>query len=320
MTAIISNGADFKLTRSVKQSPATRDIIVIGGGKGGIGKSLLAANLGMIYAKGGETVVLVDADLGGANLHTCIGMSPPRVGLSDFIARRVDSIIDVIAPTAFPNLYLISGALDYVGAANPKYTQKLRVIREIAKLDVDVVVIDCGAGTGFNVLDFFLLADQRIVMMMPEATSIENAYRFIKTAFYRKLKNAELAWGIKSLVDEIMESSETGIRTPADLVLEVARRDQAGGENLRAELDAFDLKIIINQTRFPDDHKIGEAVERACKKFFGIPTTFLGSLPYEDAVWQAMRSRKSLVEFFPESIVVKQLRRMAHALRNSRVR
>ena len=52
-------------------------IIAIGGGKGGIGKSLLAANMGVHLALSGRRAVLVDADLGGANLHTCLGVPPP---------------------------------------------------------------------------------------------------------------------------------------------------------------------------------------------------------------------------------------------------
>jgi flagellar biosynthesis protein FlhG len=288
-----------------------REIIAIGGGKGGIGKSLISTNLGIIYARGGDTVVLVDADLGGANVHTCLGMQTPTVTLSDFVNRRVQDISEVITPTPIDNLFLISGALDYVGAANPKYTQKLRVIREIARLNVDVIIIDLGAGTGFNVLDFFLLADQRIVIMMPEATSIENAYRFIKTAYYRKLKNAEMAWGLKAIVDEIMDTPGAGLRTPADLVREVSRRDAEGGRHLQEELDDFRINIVINQTRLPEDEEVGLAIERACRKFFGIPTTYLGALPYEDAVWQAVRNRKTLVDFYPESQVVRRLRRIS---------
>ncbi|MBI3179572.1 MAG: P-loop NTPase, partial [Deltaproteobacteria bacterium] len=161
----------------------SRQVIAIGGGKGGIGKSLLAANLAIHAAELGKQVIVIDADLGGANLHTCLGMKPPQVTLSDFVNRKVKDLEAVVTPTPIKGLGLVSGALDLLGAANPKYTQKLRLLREVTRLDVDVVIIDLGGGTGFNILDFFLIADHGILTAMPEPTSIENAYRFIKAAY-----------------------------------------------------------------------------------------------------------------------------------------
>ncbi len=290
-----------------------RKIIAIGGGKGGIGKSLVAANLALVFSRSGQRVVLVDADLGGANLHTCLGMQPPKLGIGDFIFNKVPTIQEVLSPTPYGGLYLISGALDYVGVANPKYTQKLRVIRELSRLDMDIIIIDCGAGTGFNVLDFFLLASHRICVMIPEATSIENAYRFIKMAYYRKLKNSSLNYGLKNTIDEVMASA-SGVRTPADLVQQVKQIEPAGGALLEAELALFSLDIVLNQLRLPEDGQIGAGIEKACKKFFGIPTSYLGGLPYEPEVWQAIRQRKPLVELFPEAKASQEFKNIAQKI------
>ena len=95
-----------------KASPvvARRQIVAVGGGKGGIGKSLITSSLGICLARRGRRVVLVDADLGGANLHTALGLNPPKLSLGDFINRRVSSIEEVIMETGVPNLGLISGA------------------------------------------------------------------------------------------------------------------------------------------------------------------------------------------------------------------
>src|SRR5690349_22896836 len=86
-----------------------RQIWSMGGGKGGIGKSLLTASLGWQLARMGKRVVLVDADLGGANLHTCLGLSTPPLTLGDFICRRAEKIEDVLVETGVPGLGLISG-------------------------------------------------------------------------------------------------------------------------------------------------------------------------------------------------------------------
>ena len=165
-----------------------RRVIAVGGGKGGIGKSLLSANLGIALARRGAKVVLADLDLGGANLHTCLGVPQPRGSLSDFIERRVASLSELLVPTPHENLSLLSGAMDGLEAANPRHQQKSKLLRNLRNLDVDYVLLDLGAGTAFNVLDFFLVADTGIVVMLPEPTSIENAYRFIKSAFFRRLQ------------------------------------------------------------------------------------------------------------------------------------
>ncbi len=89
---------------------AKRHIWSIGGGKGGIGKTLLTAALGWQLARMGKRVVMVDADLGGANLHTCLGLPNPTLTLADFIRRRTERIEDVAAETGTPGLRLISGA------------------------------------------------------------------------------------------------------------------------------------------------------------------------------------------------------------------
>jgi len=303
-------------TPSPRVEPAPRrDIIAVGGGKGGIGKSLVSANLGVHLALSGKRVVLVDADLGGANLHTCLGMVAPKLTLSDFVERRVSELSQVICPTPIERLGLISGALDVLQAANPKYTQKLRLLREVSRLDVDCVIIDLGGGTGFNILDFFLIADHGILTVVPEPTSIENAYRFIKAAYYRRLRTIEMSWNLRPFVEEAMsERSPGGLKTPADLVAYVERRDPEAGRRLREELERFPLKLVVNQTRTPEEQKLGFAVSDACRKYFGIPMQFLGSIPYDDAVWRSVRRRRPVMIDSPDSEASRSLRQVARAL------
>ncbi|MCK5690723.1 P-loop NTPase, partial [Myxococcota bacterium] len=222
-----------KRSRKAKNFSAPKNVIAVGGGKGGTGKSLLAANLGVVLSQQGRRVIMVDADLGGANLHTCLGMPTPKTTISDFISRRVGELSDIVIDTGIERLSLISGALDQMGAANPKYTQKLRFLREISRLDVDDVIIDLGGGTGFNVLDFFLIADHRILTVAPEPTAVENAYRFIKAIYYRRLKMAEFEWDLKALIQDVLEDKNArGLKTPADLVRLVGERDAQAAQRL----------------------------------------------------------------------------------------
>jgi flagellar biosynthesis protein FlhG len=231
------------------------------------------------------------------------------------VSRRVNDLREVVVNTTIPNLGLISGALDLLGAANPKYTQKLRILREVARLDVDTIIIDLGGGTGFNILDFFLIADHGLLTVVPEPTSIENAYRFIKAAYYRRLKTAEMSWNLRPLVEQAMsERGEQGLRTPADLVAFVEERDPEGGARLRQELERFPLKLVVNQTRAPEEEKLGLAIADACRRYFGIAMEYLGAVPFDDAVWKSVRRRRPVLLEDPNAPASRAIIRVVNAL------
>jgi flagellar biosynthesis protein FlhG len=288
------SGFEFPWLRS--RAGRRSAVLAVGGGKGGIGKTLLTANLGIAFARSGLKVVLVDADLGGSNLHTCLGVDMPELNLSDFVNRRVDTIEGVIGETGIEGLGLISGAQDFLGSANIKYTQKMRILRTILTIDTDIVLLDLGSGTSYNVLDFFLLADLGLVMMVPEPTSLENSYRFIKSAFYRSLRHRERSEPFRKIIEEAMEQRNPhGIRTPYDLIRVVSRMDPERGDMYRAWMLAFRPLLIINQVRSKDDEELGPAVRAACRKYFGIDLDYLGHIAYDDAVWRAIRRRHALL-------------------------
>lgn len=272
-----------------------KQIIAIGGGKGGVGKSFLACNLGVILAKNKNKSILVDADLGGANLHTCLGIPTPEVTLSDFIHESNVRIEDVLLRTQVENLNLISGAQDFLGIANPKYTQKIKLLRAIQGLDANYIILDLGAGTSFNTLDFFLIADKGVLVVVPEPTSIENAYRFIKSALYRKLKLLSSQPKIKEVIEKAMDKkNDLGIRAPAELIDFISQMDPDVGDHLAVELESFRPRIVVNQVRSIQDIRVGFAMQTACKKFFGINVDFLGYLESDDQVWQSIRKRQPI--------------------------
>src|SRR5512141_2278940 len=235
-----------------------KEIWAIGGGKGGIGKSLITGNVGIALSRLRKKVLLVDADLGGANLHTTLGIGVPEMTLSDFLNRRVKTIQEVIIKTSIPNLSLVSGAQDFLDAANPNLAQKTRLLRHLETLDADYILLDLGAGTSFNILDFFLFADHGILVVLPEPTAIENAYRFIKSAFYRRFTRVVANQNIKDLIDAAMDQKNTiGIRTPFDLIESVKSMEQEVGEVLEMEVLKFRPKLIVNQVRTKNDVQIG---------------------------------------------------------------
>src|SRR5262249_13448049 len=119
---------------------AARRIVAGGGGEGGAGKSLLAANIAIYLTTLGKRVVLLDADLGGANLHTFVGVERPRVTLGDLFEKRVAELSDVVVETAVAGLGLVSGEGDPSWIANPRPAQKSRLLHQVQELPVDYLV------------------------------------------------------------------------------------------------------------------------------------------------------------------------------------
>jgi flagellar biosynthesis protein FlhG len=292
-----------------------RQIWCVGGGKGGIGKSLLAAALGWQLARLGKRVVLVDADLGGANLHTCLGLSNPARTLADFIQRRAERIEDVVLETGFPRLRLISGASDFLGAANIKYPQKVRVMNRIRSLDVDVVLMDLGAGNSFNIVDFFLIADLGVLTVVPEPTSIENGYRFIKSALYRRLRSVAPHESVRQLVEAAMDPKNAqGIRTPLDLLVHVEREDPDAVPLLEREIAGFHPCFVVNQVRDEADMAVGHQLVAACARHLGVRASFAGCVHFDDAVWRSVRRRKLFMADAPDCRAAEEVRQLTRSL------
>jgi flagellar biosynthesis protein FlhG len=286
----------------------------IGGGKGGVGKSVVTTNLAVAVARTGARVAVVDADLGGANLHTMVGVPSPRQNLSDFIARRVSSLSEIMIPTPFDNLWLISGAKALLETANPNYGQKGKILRHIATLDVDHVFLDLGAGAAFNVLDFFLVARKGVLVVVPEATSVENAYFFIKAAYFRKLKRAQPRAQVKAAIEKVMKSEARRlIRTPRDLMAQVMAVDPEAGAALMEEASTFSPSIIVNRIERSEQSRLGTEMGSACRDYFGINLRCLGTLPFDNLVRRSVDERRPAVALYPQSSFSRAVRNTADA-------
>ena len=257
-------------------------------------------------------VVLVDADLGGANLHTCLGVDLPKKTLSDFIDRRIERIDDVVVPSGVPNLGLISGAMDHLDAANPKYAQKMRLLRHILALDVDYAILDLGAGTHLNVLDFFLVSDHGVLVLVPEPTAVENVYRFVKAAFWRRVRNVVAVYGFEEALRGVMGSGT--FQNPVQVLQALKARSPEVGGTLERELRAFRPRLVVNQARTAQDADLGNAVVSAWRKYFGLEMDYLGHIDFDDAMWRTVRARRPLMTERPEAAVAQSFARIADRL------
>jgi flagellar biosynthesis protein FlhG len=296
-------------------------IWTIGGGKGGSGKSFITTNIGICLSKLGARVTLIDADLGGANLHTFLGILPPYPSLSDFITKRVSHLQDVLISTGIPNLRLLTGAQDLLNAADAKSVQKRKLLRSIKDLESDYILVDLGGGNSLSVLDFFLMSDGGIMVVTPEPTSIENTYRFMKSAFYRRLRQTVSSHSVKNLIDEAMDrKNEAGIRTPFDLLREVRRLNEEDAQRIIEEAENFHPNLILNQVRSKKDIEIGFSIRTACQKYFGVHLHYLGYIVYDQDVGNSIRKRRPLVLENSRSKAAQCVAEIASRLANSQQR
>lgn len=294
-------------------------VISVGGGKGGVGKSFIVANVATCLARAGHRVIAVDSDLEGANLHTCLGAPAPAASLADFVAQRIDDLGKLIFDTPVAGLQLIAGTHANLSEAQPTHLRRVRLMRALRRLRADFVVLDLGAGVHSAVLDYFLVADEGLVVLSPEPTSVENAYTFLRAAFYRRMRLAMVGHGVRKLVTTAMDQrNERGLRTPLDLLREIEAIDSADGARFVQTMREFRPRIVINNVRTAEDIKLGFAVCSVCRKYFGIEADYLGYVNQDDDVRLSVTNRRPLVEFRPKSDASIYLERIARKLALSR--
>ena len=215
----------------------------------------------------GYKVILVDGDLGGADLHLFFDQIAPPKSLNDFLSREVDKLEDILLATPHENLKLICGGNEMVSLANIPFLTKEKLKRHIRKLDADFVLIDLGAGTSYNTLDLFSLSDEGIIVCTPEPHARVDAYGFIKNMVYRKLqRHFSKDKPIKGIIEKF--AREAGRRTGriqelVDLILaQDTRVGCEAGDLLDSELhDA----LMVRQEEDKNDNQIIEVFEKGYK-------------------------------------------------------
>lgn len=293
-------------------------IYPIGGGKGGVGKSFITASLGALIAKLGKKVVLVDLDLGASNLHTFLGLPAPKIGLNHYLNKQEMNLADVAVQTHINNLFFISSCHCSMEIANLYYAQKVKLIKAVQSLPFDYILIDLGAGTNFNTLDFFLSSNNGVFVCTPEPTSIENAFRFIKAAYLRKLKQLVKRHAFDTKVKTAVPELESGAQRSDDLIEMVLKHDPAKEAFLKESIGRFQFNLILNQFRKNADIALGEKIKTVCNRHFYSPFVFLGRVAFDERVIDSIYARKLYVKNYPAAASAVELKQIAELLTNHR--
>jgi flagellar biosynthesis protein FlhG len=288
-------------------------VVAIGGGKGGVGKSLVAANVGIFLATLGKRVVLVDGAFGAPNLHIFAGVPRPARSLSEAFALGGPSLQELAVATHVPGVRLVAGVYDPPSVAQPPPDAVRALCGQLRALTADFVVVDLGPGLTGPTLELFVEADVAVLVAVPDPTSIELMHRFVRAAFLRWLGRRGLGHLAEGPSRRPMDH-EGGAPSPLEIYLAAVEARAEEAPALREAILRFAPHLLVNSARSKSDMELGRAVASVTRRRLGAPLRYLGHLEYDEAVWASTRRRRPLLIEHPETRVAKCFERVARAI------
>jgi flagellar biosynthesis protein FlhG len=283
--------------------------IAVGGGKGGVGKTALTASLGLCLASLGHSVILVDCDLGGANLGPALGLPDTPKSSLDFFIKHQANVQDLLTPTGVDGLQLISGQAGVLGLANPKYPQKLKFINQLKKLEADFVLLDLGAGLMYDILDFFLSCDRGILVTCPTPLSVKYTFGFLKAATYRSIS--------KTCLDDLVvrqglkNMAARGFKpTMFQFLAEIESESASSAETVRRCLNERSRALVLNMVMQRGELADAARLVSDASRKLGVTMDFLGYLSFDAAVRHSVRRLIPFVADAPKSKASRELLKM----------
>jgi flagellar biosynthesis protein FlhG len=304
-------------------APAGPRVIAVGGAKGGVGKSTLAASLAAAIAMMGHRVVAVDLDLGGANLHLFLGVRAPGRTLANFWSDGATSLADLCVETEVPGLSLVAGDSSSLGASNIDHFQKLRLLRHLRTLSADVVVVDLGGDTTFNTLDFFLHADERLVITTEDPAAVLDAYNMVKVGLLRWLSRRvtgsepplSLPPAAEACCRRFVDTCGRpgGVALPAFLA-ELGAIDRDAAASVERALGEFRPRLVLNQAGPEGGRAVIERVRDVCREHLRIDVDLHHLVPADARVRHLTRRLGNVVGARVDGEGARAIWAMAHKL------
>ena len=291
-------------------------VIPIASGKGGVGKTLVAANLAIALGKAGKRVVLADLDLGGSNLHLVLGTTGFNTGIGNYINSPNIDFDSIIYKTDYKNLSFIPGDSEIPGMANLKASQKKNLIKKLFSVDCDYLIIDLGAGTNYNTIDFFLASGQGIIVTTPALTATLNAYVFIKHSIFRIMDTSFRRKTVaRTYIDRLKEDSTLIQKIYIPKFLESIKRDDPESySRFETKIRNFSPLLVLNMIEDPRQAAIAGKLRRSCKEYLGLDLEHLGVIYRDELQNIALNSRLPIVSYKPQSVLSQAVFRIAEKL------
>ena len=296
-------------------------VIPIASGKGGVGKSLVAANLGIAFAQAGQRVVLADLDLGASNLHLVLGYQAPQMGIGTFLNNIKSNLNSVISDTDIRGLRFIPGDNEIPGTANLSFFQRKALVKQLLELkeDTDILILDLGAGTHQSILDFFLLSNQGIVVSAPAVTAVLNAYVFLKNTVFRLMFNSCSKGSAARVYLEKIRKDGAGhqkLYIPKILPY-IKKTDPVSYGKFITRLESFHPRLIMNLIDDPKNADVAMKIRRSCEEYLDLKIEHLGVI-YRDVLQDtALASRLPITLYKPQSVLSQAVYRIAEKIMQS---
>lgn len=275
------------------QQIAQSRIITVGGGKGGVGKSIVALNLAAAFAQDGYRVVIADLDLGAANQHILLGLRNPTEGLQALLDKSVNEAKSCLTETQVPNLRLLAGTSGMLGAANITGAQKTLLLHKLRALEADIVVVDVGAGVAYDVLDFFDLGVLKLIVTTPQVTALHDAYAFLKSAALRLFCHIAEKEIDAALLEPATQS--TGAQKVVEKLAHLRETRPELADKIFTALEHFGACMVGNQVFKDADTGVFTAVAHTIHNYLGLNVPVLGWLRASADVHESVNCRRPLV-------------------------
>ena len=278
--------------------------IAVGGGKGGVGKTIVSVNLALALSRRRQDVTLLDGDFSNCNCNTVLGITRVGNSIEEYL-RHECSLPEITVASAYPGLRLVCGSQNNVepllAAESPRLLSDIRLIA------ADCLVIDLGAGVGDETLELYRLADEKIIVVTPHVTSLQNAYGFVKSAFFHDLER--VGGHAAALLDQV------GADAPKLHALIGGRAvNDPARQAFAAVLARQRFKIIANMVNNTQDQKIVQNLQNVVGQYLRIESSVLGTLATSDEISASVNRITPFVAEFPYSASSREMERIAMRL------
>jgi flagellar biosynthesis protein FlhG len=262
-------------------------LIAIASGKGGVGKSFLSANIAYSLSQRQKRTLLVDCDLGGANLHHFLGIIPPEKNIYHFLREKEE--FNKLIVNINENLDFLSGSSDVLGMVHIKNYEKNRLLKYINDSDYDYIIIDLGAGSSYSILDMFNAANLKLIVFTPEQTSLENAYGFLKMAYLRGIIDIVKNEHVLEVLRKQIRFKSGGIKDVSSIREKLLKVDNKYVNQLNEYTQGYKTGIVLNMVKQKDELTFLILFNVIVKKYLGFNIEKIGFFPYDTSISRILK-------------------------------